>query len=108
MPLAQAIPYTNSGENLAGRLVICTAFGIKTIDVSTGAEIPDGEDVPDNTNECIICLASAIGIIAQSNGCEIKHLQISSLPVEFPLSPLAIFYPQHLPDAHRARAPPIA
>lgn len=105
IPLVQTIP---NGESLAGRIVICSAYGLKTIDIATGAEVPDGEDAPGDSTECIICLANAIGINALSNACEVEYLQVSGQPVVLALSPLNVFHLWHLTNAHGARAPPTA
>ncbi len=108
IPLAQTIPHTNNGTNLAGRLVICTAFGTKTIDIETGEEIPDDEDTPDDTTEYVICLAKTIGINVVAIAGAPKQHQTSLQSLAFPLSPRSTFHLQHLTDAHGARAPPAA
>ncbi|MCK5643175.1 MAG: hypothetical protein KAJ19_20365 [Gammaproteobacteria bacterium] len=111
IPLAQTIPHTNSGENLAGRLVICTAFGTKTIDVATGAEVPGdapSPEAPVESGECLICLISAIADSALINTCETQYLQFAGLSVTFPLSPQGIAHIRREVDTNGARAPPSA
>ncbi len=104
IPLAQTIPHTNNGE----RLVICTAFGTKTIDIATGAEIPDDENSPDDTTEYVICLAKTISINMVAIAGATEQHQSSFQSLAFPLSPRNTFHLQHLTDAHGARAPPTA
>ncbi len=108
IPLAQTIPHTNSGKNLAGLLVICTAFGTKTIDIATGAEIPDDEDIPEDSTESVICLAKTIVINTLITVRTAERLQSPVRFIKPPLSSLNTFHSPHLTDAHGARAPPAA
>ena len=111
VPLVQALPLANSDDGLTGHIVICSAFGIKTIDAATGIEIPDSEEDPDGQNgtrECVVCLASTIGDSALSNACEAVYSQLSGKLVALGFSNKDTFYFQLQYGAHGARAPPAA
>ena len=109
-PFAQAVSYVNDDDGLTGRVVICTAYGVKTIDLSTGTEIPDDKDAPGGqagSNVCIICLAYAALSSSARDDCNGEYLQ----------PPAQIFAFSRLPEdslphlqpgnrAHSVRAPP--
>lgn len=111
MPLAQAIPLGNYDDGLTGRIVICSAYGIKTIDLATGIEVPDDEESPgrqSGSGECVVCLSFAIGDNALSNACEAAHPQISGQSVAFRFFPQDIPHFRYQNGIQGARAPPAA
>lgn len=111
IPLAQAVPLDRNDDDLFDRLVICTYYGFKVINIATGAEIPQGDDESDGPvtgNPCLVCLAYAIGKIALGGVWAVENAPPFTPSIRIPS--LNQLQPQHLANAggRGARAPPSA
>jgi len=63
LPLGQAIEFNGANEVGPDRLVICTLYWVKIVDLLSGKEVPDREIDPE---KCPVCFA--YGIAATSIG----------------------------------------
>ena len=58
VPLAQAISIGDSEDGFPNRMVICTLYGVKVIDITTGKNVPDSDD---SRETCPVCMTFSIG-----------------------------------------------
>jgi hypothetical protein len=65
VPLAQAIPVDRDSDSPFDSLVICTAWGLKVIKLTTGEEAPVDETTPD---KCPVCSVVSLNVALTSSG----------------------------------------
>lgn len=103
LPLGQAVAVSLDDSGLPTRLVICTSYGIRLVDIGSGEKAPDRSG---DGETCPVCLAYSIGTTSLDNSVEISidapRLRVASL---LP-SAEAGFISQFLPGDRTARAPP--
>ena len=111
VPLAQTIPTYGEDGSLSGRIVICSGFGTKTIDLATGLEVPNDPEnpgLPSGSVECLICLSAAIGGNAVNNTFATEPSQRSCQSVAYWVFPQDVHHSELQSGAHGVRAPPVA
>jgi hypothetical protein len=104
IPLAQAISIGEEEDGFPSRMVICTLYGIKVIDIITGEEAPSKTDSSRET--CPVCLAFSIGDTSLTGVPELS----TPVPVHtssFVVTALeAVLSTQSNFNRYAARAPP--
>lgn len=102
MPLAQAISFQDD-DGLSRRVLICTMYGTRLIDTSTGETIPDSGD---SRNTCPVCLAFSIGATSLGGNVELPVL-LSFGALTCRGAAVATVLVKQFDDGHfTARAPP--
>ncbi len=102
VPLAQAVPLDRGEDSPFDSLVICTAWGLKTIELTTGEKPPIEETTP---AECPVCTVVSLTVA-------VPGADISAVPYllcsKKHLLPRADFQPPYLVVIHKSaiRAPP--
>ncbi len=102
MPLAQAITFQDD-DGLPRRVLICTLYGTKLIDTSTGKAVPDNGS---SRNTCPVCLAFSIGAASLGGAVELSVLlSFEAVPCEIAVVSTELV--TQFDDGHyTARAPP--
>ena len=102
MPLAQAISIKDD-DGLPRRMLICTLYGTKLIDTSTGKAVPDSGN---SRNTCPVCLAFSIGATSLGGDVELPVL-LSFGAMTCRRAAVATMLVKQSDDGHyTARAPP--
>jgi len=103
IPLAQAISIGDDEDGFPSRMVICTLYGTKVIDVVTGQEFLDSDS---SRETCPVCVVFSIGTksLASTQEFSISVPVRTSLNAVTPLE--AVLSTQSSSSDYAARAPP--
>ena len=104
MPLAQAVSIGEDEDGFPSRMVICTLYGVKVIDIVTGEEAPS--DTDNSRKTCPVCLSYSIGdtSLTGTPGFSIPAPEYTSASAVLPLE--AVLLAQSTSNNYAARAPP--
>jgi hypothetical protein len=105
IPLAQAISIGDDEDGFPTRMVICTLYGTKVIDIITGEEVSSETD--NGSEACPVCSAFLIGATSIAGVPELS-LPTPAYTSSFIAAPLeAILVAKSGSSRYTARAPPL-